>query len=167
MRADPPVALLLAASRRGRRASTTTSAPATAALWKPKLRWHQADLGVEGLEAAVGEAEADGGEDAVAVGASIALLFRVPVRVGMTLRFAYAYIDPRTLPGVQRTAQRRHLVRGCSGSNAPQFRGRAASIACTAGTGRVRAGDRLGCARPRRSRGLGRRDLARSALRDA
>src|SRR3954454_17730071 len=71
MRADPPVALLLAASRRGRRASTTTSAPATAALWKPKLRWHQADLGVEGLEAAVGESEADGGEDAVALGASI------------------------------------------------------------------------------------------------
>jgi len=28
----------------------------------------QADLGVEALEAAVGQAEADGGEDAVAVG---------------------------------------------------------------------------------------------------
>ena len=37
--------------------------------WKPKERCDQPDLAVEGLEAAVGEAEADGGEDAVAAGA--------------------------------------------------------------------------------------------------
>src|SRR4051794_1864981 len=47
-----------------------TRAISAAAEWKPKLRWLISRiLRVEALEAAVGEAEADRGEDAVAVGA--------------------------------------------------------------------------------------------------
>src|SRR3954471_23810768 len=47
-----------------------TRAISAAAEWKPKLRWLISRiLRVEALEAAVGEAEADRGEGAVAVGA--------------------------------------------------------------------------------------------------
>src|SRR4051812_21919269 len=144
MRADPAVALLAARDECGARRLRPAQARDGRAVEAEAAVADQADLGVEGLEAAVGESEADGGEDAWRSAPRFALLFQVPVRVGMTLQFAHAYIDPRTLPGVQRTAQRRHLVRGCSRSNAPRFRGRAASIARTAGTGRVRAGERLG-----------------------
>src|SRR3954453_18298138 len=71
MRADPAVALLAARDECGARRLRPAQARDGRGVEAEAAVADQADLGVEGLEAAVGEAEADGGGDAVALGASI------------------------------------------------------------------------------------------------